>query len=91
MAPEHQWDQGGQFCSCGQDVVTCQRCGRSVCGNFASRRVVRGRTANVCPKCAGLCDSPGVEIPCGYSGGRPCDYTGREGKGYCEGCCRYPW
>jgi len=31
------------------------------------------------------------EIPCGYNGGRPCDYTGRGGKGYCEGCCRYPW
>ena len=31
------------------------------------------------------------EIPCGYNGGRPCDYTGRGGKGYCEGCCRCPW
>jgi hypothetical protein len=30
------------------------------------------------------------EIPCGHNGGRPCDYTGREGKGYCEGCCRCP-
>ena len=31
------------------------------------------------------------EIPCRYNGGRPCDYTGRGGKGYCEGCCRCPW
>lgn len=29
----HQWND--HYCSCGQDAVTCQGCGRRVCGDVA--------------------------------------------------------
>lgn len=33
---EHEYDTyASQYCKCGQDVVTCQACGRGVCGNEA--------------------------------------------------------
>jgi hypothetical protein len=37
-----------EFCSCGQDAVTCQHCGQRVCGNVA----VRVSDENRCPGCA---------------------------------------
>lgn len=50
-APSHRWEPGGMYCSCGQDVVTCQGCGKSACGDVASW--VEGR-GNVGPCCAAL-------------------------------------
>jgi hypothetical protein len=35
MMTTHDWSNGSQFCSCGQDTVTCQGCGRLVCGDVA--------------------------------------------------------
>jgi len=29
---EHKWN--GEFCSCGQDCVTCQITGKRICGNL---------------------------------------------------------
>lgn len=34
-ATTHHWEKGAQFCSCGQDTVTCQGCGKLTCGNLA--------------------------------------------------------
>jgi hypothetical protein len=31
----HTVQQGGQYCSCGQDAVTCQGCGRTICADAA--------------------------------------------------------
>jgi hypothetical protein len=34
--PAHKTKQGAQYCSsCGQDAVTCQGCGKTVCGDVA--------------------------------------------------------
>ncbi len=40
---QHTWND--EFCSCGQDAVTCQVCGGRICGNVAVR--INGK--NVCP------------------------------------------
>lgn len=48
-----------QYCSCGQDAVTCQVCGELHCGNFASWVNVgilldnprMNFMGNVCPAC----------------------------------------
>lgn len=49
MTPkEHTVDASGEYCSCGQDAVTCQKHGRRVCGN--STTWVEG-TGNVCLGC----------------------------------------
>ncbi len=37
-----------QYCSCGQDAVTCQGCGRQVCGEIA--QWVEGK-GNIGPCC----------------------------------------
>ena len=37
MRTNHQWEPHAHFCSCGQDTVTCQGCGRLVCGDVALR------------------------------------------------------
>lgn len=31
----HQWRPQAPYCSCGQDTVTCQGCGKLVCGSLA--------------------------------------------------------
>lgn len=46
IAVKHHWN--AESCSCGQDVVTCQVCGRLVCGSLTKQ--VKGR-GNVCPAC----------------------------------------
>ena len=33
---QHNWND--QFCSCGQDAVTCQGCGKPVCADVALRK-----------------------------------------------------
>jgi hypothetical protein len=33
----HHWEKDAPYCSCGQDTVTCQGCGKLVCGNVALR------------------------------------------------------
>lgn len=42
----HRWDD--QYCSCGQDSVTCQRCGKPVCGDCSFRK----NEKNYCIPCA---------------------------------------
>lgn len=37
MRTNHQWEPHAPYCSCGQDTVTCQGCGRLVCGDVALR------------------------------------------------------
>lgn len=43
------------YCSCGQDAITCQRCGGQVCGNVA----VIETGNNLCPSCAAKPVDPG--------------------------------
>ena len=45
----HSWND--TYCSCGQDSVTCQLCGRQVCAELTSRKQVRGHEGNVCLHC----------------------------------------
>lgn len=47
---KHVWND--EFCSCGQDVVTCQVCNKRVCGSLTSRKMVRGNESNVCAACS---------------------------------------
>jgi hypothetical protein len=42
----HAWND--EFCSCGQDTVTCQKCGRLICGNLTEH--VPG-VGNICVVC----------------------------------------
>jgi hypothetical protein len=54
---KHEWTTSSYFCSCGQDTVTCQGCGRLVCGAVAFRvrgfaGSHRGVKVNVGPCCA---------------------------------------
>lgn len=44
----HSWPGQGQYCTCGQDTVTCQQCGQLECGELVQR--VLGR--NVHKTCA---------------------------------------
>jgi hypothetical protein len=44
---DHRIDETGD-CSCGQDGVTCQGCGKRICGTTATWVQ---RTGNKCPKC----------------------------------------
>jgi len=46
---KHGWEPGAPFCSCGQDTVTCQGCGKLACGNTTS--YVNG-IGNIGPCCA---------------------------------------
>jgi hypothetical protein len=47
----HEWNT--VFCSCGQDVVTCQHCGKQVCGDLTEEREARGnKHTRVCWLCA---------------------------------------
>jgi hypothetical protein len=53
---EHDWRQS-QYCSCGQDVVTCQMCGQLVCGSLTAWLLLphrSGRQGNVCVACQRL-------------------------------------
>jgi hypothetical protein len=45
----HVWND--TYCSCGQDVVTCQLCGKPVCAELTVRRTIRGNEGNVCHVC----------------------------------------
>ena len=49
----HEWND--EFCSCGQDSVTCQGCGKRVCGTVAVWMMVPTsadkRYGNVGPCC----------------------------------------
>ena len=50
---QHRVEQGGQYCSCGQDAVTCQGCGHQICGNFATwiEKSALGTQGNFCETC----------------------------------------
>ena len=45
---QHHWND--MYCSCGQDVVTCQVCGGQMCGNVTVR--INGK--NACPRHVGV-------------------------------------
>ena len=50
MTAQHHWNE--EYCSCGQDSVTCQGCGRRVCGAVAVWRGGAGDGhGNVGPCC----------------------------------------
>jgi hypothetical protein len=44
---QHSWVGNAPYCSCGQDTVTCQGCGRMVCGDVS----VRHDNSNIGPCC----------------------------------------
>jgi DNA-directed RNA polymerase subunit RPC12/RpoP len=48
---DHRVEQGAQYCSCGQDAVTCQDCGATICGNFATWRDQVTHRGNRCERC----------------------------------------
>jgi hypothetical protein len=43
---QHNWSDGAQFCSCGQDTVTCQGCGKLTCGDVAIWKESATQTAH---------------------------------------------
>jgi len=46
MYETHKWNS--EFCSCGQDTVVCQKCGKPVCANVGYRKDEK----NYCLRCA---------------------------------------
>ena len=46
------------------------------------------RVEHIPPKHSG---DPKTQYLCDYNEGKPCDYKGKGGPGYCEGCCRCPF
>lgn len=48
-------DHEAEYCSCGQDAVTCQICGCRFCGSLATTFEIKEgrktRAGNVCPEC----------------------------------------
>jgi hypothetical protein len=53
--------QGGPYCRCGQDAVTCQKCGRTICGQMAIwRSELKG---NLCSNCSVKFPAPEMDGP----------------------------
>jgi hypothetical protein len=45
---QYDWSNGGQFCSCGQDTVTCQGYGKLTCGDVAIQKEGKGNIGPCC-------------------------------------------
>jgi hypothetical protein len=48
---DHRVEQGGQYCSCMGDAVTCQDCGSTICGRFATWLDQITHSGNRCERC----------------------------------------
>lgn len=66
----HKWNS--EFCSCGQDTVTCQACGKRVCGTltlFVPLLPGRSFGGNVCWICQPITRLAGYRIVAGQEEG----------------------
>ena len=60
MTKVHEIEETGEYCfTCGQDAVTCQRCGERVCGSLSTWLDGEG---NICRECFFTAHSPMLNL-----------------------------